>query len=238
LGGHCPNTNYLFLGNYVNRGLNGLEVISLLLALKIRYKDRITLLRGNHESRQITQVYGFYDECTRTYGSNNVWKYFTDVFDYLPLVALVDSKVFCVHAGLSPSIDTLDHIRMLDRIAEVPHDGPVCDLLWADPDDRSGWGIVPKGAGYTFGQDITEQFLHANGLSVVARGHQLVMEGYNWTHDRNLVTIFSAPNYCFRCGNLGAFMEVDEQLNYKCTQFASVAKQPEADRDSVPQYFV
>ena len=89
-------------------------------------------------------------------------------------------QVFCLHGGLSPSLDTLDHIRALDRIQEVPHEGPMCDLLWSDPDDRCGWGISPRGAGYTFGQDIAEQFNHTNGLNLVARAHQLVMEGYNW----------------------------------------------------------
>ena len=81
-----------------------------------------------------------------------------------------------MHGGLSPSIDTLDNVRTLDRVQEVPHEGPMCDLLWSDPDDRAGWGISPRGAGYTFGQDITEQFNHTNGLKLVARAHQLVME--------------------------------------------------------------
>lgn len=104
--------------------------------MQVRYRERITILRGNHESRQITQVYGFYDECLRKYGNANVWKFFTDLFDYLPLTALVDGQIFCLHGGLSPSIDTLDHIRALDRLQEVPHEGPMCDLLWSDPDDR------------------------------------------------------------------------------------------------------
>ena len=111
-------------------------------SVKVRFSSRITILRGNHESRQITQVYGFYDECLRKYGNANVWKYFTgedcedmtllmiisifhvtsDLFDYLPLTALVDSQIFCLHGGLSPSIDTLDHIRALDRLQEVPHE--------------------------------------------------------------------------------------------------------------------
>lgn len=90
--------------------------------LQVRYRERITILRGNHESRQITQVYGFYDECLRKYGNANVWKFFTDLFDYLPLTALVDGQIFCLHGGLSPSIDTLDHIRALDRLQEVPHE--------------------------------------------------------------------------------------------------------------------
>ena len=109
------------------------------------------------------QVYGFYDECLRKYGNANVWKYFTDLFDYLPLTALVDGQIFCLHGGLSPSIDTLDHIRALDRLQEVPHEGPMCDLLWSDPDDRGGWGISPRGAGYTFGQ-VTSTPLNFPGI--------------------------------------------------------------------------
>lgn len=118
------------MGDYVDRGYYSVETVTLLVSLKVRYKDRITILRGNHESRQITQVYGFYDECLRKYGNANVWKYFTDLFDYLPLTAIVDNQIFCLHGGLSPSIDTLDHIRALDRLQEVPHEGPMCDLLW------------------------------------------------------------------------------------------------------------
>jgi serine/threonine-protein phosphatase 2A catalytic subunit len=214
IGGPNPDTNYLFMGkapqtnssvemanirqgDYVDRGYYSVETVTLLVALKIRYPQRITILRGNHESRQITQVYGFYDECLRKYGNANVWKYFTDLFDYLPLTALIDNQIFCLHGGLSPSIDTLDNIRALDRIQEVPHEGPMCDLLWSDPDDRCGWGISPRGAGYTFGQDISEAFNHNNGLTLVARAHQLVMEGYNWSQDRNVVTIFSGMSKPF-----------------------------------------
>jgi serine/threonine-protein phosphatase 2A catalytic subunit len=194
-------------GDYVDRGYYSVETVTLLVALKIRYPSRITILRGNHESRQITQVYGFYDECLRKYGNANVWKYFTDLFDYLPLTALIDNQIFCLHGGLSPSIDTLDNIRALDRIQEVPHEGPMCDLLWSDPDDRCGWGISPRGAGYTFGQDISEAFNHNNGLTLIARAHQLVMEGYNWSQDRNVVTIFSGMlEECFAAPPLAGLL--------------------------------
>lgn len=123
IGGDCPETNYLFLGDFVDRGFNSVETFLLLLALKVRYPDRIALIRGNHESRQITQVYGFYDECMRKYGSANVWRYCTEIFDYLSLAALVDDKVFCVHGGLSPDITQMDEIRAIDRKQEVPHEG-------------------------------------------------------------------------------------------------------------------
>lgn len=217
IGGDCPDSNYLFLGDYVDRGYYSLECVTLLVMLKVRYRHRIFMLRGNHESRQITQVYGFYDECLQKYGNANVWKYFTDLFDYLPLVAVLADTIFCVHGGLSPSIDTLDHVRELDRVQEVPHEGPICDLIWSDPDDRCGWSITPRGAGYTFGQDITEQFTHINDLHFISRAHQLVMEGYQWQHNRRLVTIFSAPNYCYRCGNQAAIMEVDDLAEH-CTK--------------------
>lgn len=150
---------------------------------------------------------------------------------------LIINQIFCLHGGLSPSIDTLDHIRSIDRIQEVPHEGPMCDLLWSDPDDRCGWGISPRGAGYTFGQDISEAFNHSNGLTLVARAHQLVMEGYNWSQDRNVVTLFSAPNYCYRCGNQAAIMEIDENLKYTFLQFdpAPRAGEPMVSR-RVPDY--
>ena len=152
IGGKAPETNYLFLGDYVDRGYDSVETVCTVIAMKARWPGRVTLLRGNHESRQITQVYGFYDECLRKYGNANVWKYITDMFDHLPLAATVDNEIFCPHGGLSPSLDSLDHIRELGRTQEVPHEGPMCDLLWSDPDDRCGWGISPRGAGTPSGR--------------------------------------------------------------------------------------
>lgn len=167
IGGKCPDTNYLFMGDYVDRGYHSVETVTLLLALKVRFRQRITLLRGNHESRQITQVYGFYDECQRKYGNVNVWNYFNEVFDMLPLTAIVENEIFCLHGGLSPFLDTLDQIKKLDRFQEVPHEGPMCDLLWSDPDEIVGWKHSPRSAGYLFGQDATETFNYTNNLKFV-----------------------------------------------------------------------
>ncbi|KAJ5713313.1 Serine/threonine-protein phosphatase [Penicillium malachiteum] len=306
VGGDVPDTNYLFMGDFVDRGFYSLESFLLLLCLKVRYPDRITLIRGNHESRQITTVYGFYDECIRKYGSANVWRYCCEVFDYLALGAIVlgasseleptgssmnyttqstmpiddgeletevlnshgevtstsyrprfrpafsnDSRnisppasgstgaptrtgvpgtgasadgngsattsrtgaVLCVHGGLSPLIDSVDKIRLIDRKQEVPHEGAMCDLLWSDPDEIEGWGLSPRGAGFLFGGDIVKQFNHLNGLSLVARAHQLVMEGYKEMFDGGIVTVWSAPNYCYRCGNVAAILELGEDTS-------------------------
>ncbi|KAI1074969.1 Metallo-dependent phosphatase [Whalleya microplaca] len=290
VGGDPPDTNYLFMGDFVDRGFYSLESFLLLLCLKVRYPDRMTLIRGNHESRQITTVYGFYDECLRKYGSANVWRYCCDIFDYLALGAIVlgasntlsppneatpceeyteqdieievcnadgdimsrfmrrnseqkspngtaaaaatggktgppgsgasgasggtsgnpTGAVLCVHGGLSPLIDTVDKIRLLDRKQEVPHEGAMCDLLWSDPDEIDGWGLSPRGAGFLFGADIVKVFNHKNDLSLIARAHQLVMEGFKEMFDASIVTVWSAPNYCYRCGNVAAVLELSE----------------------------
>mmetsp|Transcript_54618 Transcript_54618/g.130331 ORF Transcript_54618/g.130331 Transcript_54618/m.130331 type:complete len:307 (+) Transcript_54618:87-1007(+) len=240
VGGDCPNTNYLFMGDFVDRGFYSVETFLLLLALKVRYPDRITLIRGNHESRQITQVYGFYDECLRKYGSVNVWRYCTEIFDYLSLAALIEEKVFCVHGGLSPSVHTLDDIRNIDRKLEVPHDGAMCDLMWSDPEDVEGWGLSPRGAGYLFGGDIVKQFNHNNDIDLIARAHQLVMEGYKWMFSDALVTVWSAPNYCYRCGNVAAILEFDEDLrrDFRIFEAAPAASSGLPARKLVPDYFL
>ena len=241
VGGNCPETNYLFMGDFVDRGFNSVETFLLLLALKVRYPDRITLIRGNPESRQITQVYGFYDECMRKYGSINVWRYCTEVFDYLALAALIDNKIFCVHGGLSPSVGSIDEIRNIDRKQEVPHDGAMCDLLWSDPDaEIRGYGLSPRGAGYLFGADVVENFNRINNIDLIARAHQLVMEGYKSMFDDTLVTVWSAPNYCYRCGNVAAILELDEHLNksYKIFEAAPQEVRGVPAKKPVPDYFL
>lgn len=240
ISGDTPGTNFLFLGDYVDRGYYSVESLCLVLALKIRWKDRVAIIRGNHESRQVTQVYGFYDECLRKYGSSKVWQHFTDLFDFLPLSALIENVIFCPHAGLSPSIESLDNVRQINRRQEVPHDGPMCDLLWSDPDDRSGWGISPRGAGFTFGKDVTEQFNAKNGLSLIIRAHQLVMEGFQWSQEKRIVTVFSAPNYCYRCGNQASILEIDQFMNYTFIQYdPSPDKIVPPDEDKkLPDYFL
>jgi len=240
-GGELPNTNYVFMGDFVDRGYYSLETFTFLLVLKAKWPNKITLLRGNHESRQITQVYGFYDECQQKYGNSNAWKYCTQVFDYLTLAALVDGKILCVHGGLSPDIRTLDQIRTIHRNVEIPHEGAFCDLMWSDPEDSvDTWLVSNRGAGWLFGYKVTDEFTKINNLDLVCRAHQLVMEGFKYMFpNENLVTVWSAPNYCYRCGNVASILELDQNLKREFKIFQAV---PENNRTVPPQasmpYFV
>ncbi|KAH0792767.1 Serine/threonine-protein phosphatase 4 catalytic subunit [Histomonas meleagridis] len=219
IGGQCPDTNYLFLGDYVDRGYYSVETFLLLLSLKVRYPNRITLLRGNHESRQTTQAYGFYDEVIRKYNDSTVWDLFNKVFDLLPLCAVIGGKIFCVHGGLSPLLTSVDQIQRLDRKKEIPERGPICDLLWSDPDNVPSFTISPRGAGYLFGDNAVRQFNRNNKLDLILRAHQLAEEGYVEWFNRKLFTVWSAPNYCYRGGNPASILEVSPDCSTKWKMF-------------------
>ncbi|OAY69681.1 Serine/threonine-protein phosphatase PP1 [Ananas comosus] len=211
-GGFPPEANYLFLGDYVDRGKQSLETICLLLAYKIKYPENFFLLRGNHECASINRIYGFYDECKRRFNVR-LWKVFTDCFNCLPVAALIDDKILCMHGGLSPDLTNLDQIKNLTRPTDVPDTGLLCDLLWSDPGkDMQGWGMNDRGVSYTFGADKVSEFLERLDLDLICRAHQVVEDGYEFFADRQLVTIFSAPNYCGEFDNAGAMMSVDETL--------------------------
>ncbi|KAG7877296.1 hypothetical protein KL938_004052 [Ogataea parapolymorpha] len=210
IGGYPPDTNYLFLGDYVDRGFHSVETISLLIVLKLKYPQRVNLIRGNHESRQITTNYGFYTECLTKYGNQSqIWSIFTDIFDYLILAAIIDSNLFCVHGGLSPNVQTIDSILVIDRFKEIPHDGPMADLVWSDPDlELLNFRISSRGAGYQFGINVVNKFLQVNKFESIYRAHQLCQEGYQVFWKGKVNTVWSAPNYCYRCGNKASILEI------------------------------
>jgi len=211
-GGYPPEANYLFLGDYVDRGKYSLETICLLLAYKIKYPENFFLLRGNHEAASINRLYGFYDECKRRY-SIKLWKIFTDCFNCLPIAAIIDEKIFCVHGGLSPEHLTMEQLKTIKRPTDVADAGIVCDLLWSDPlRNQTGWGENDRGVSFTFGEDVVGKFLEKHGLDLICRAHQVVEDGYEFFANRRLVTVFSAPNYCGEFDNAGAMLTVDESL--------------------------
>lgn len=210
--GFPPAANYLFLGDYVDRGKQSLETILLLLCYKIKYPENFFLLRGNHECANVTRVYGFYDECKRRLNIK-VWKTFIDVFNTLPIAAIVASKIFCVHGGLSPSLSNMDDIRHIERPTGVPDYGLLNDLLWSDPSDTAlDWEDNERGVSYCFGKTVIQQFLAQYDFDLICRAHMVVEDGYEFWNERTLVTIFSAPNYCGEFDNFGAVMSVSEDL--------------------------
>jgi len=210
--GFPPSANYLFLGDYVDRGKQSLETILLLLCYKVKYPENFFLLRGNHECANVTRVYGFYDECKRRCNIK-VWKTFIDVFNCLPIAAVVASKIFCVHGGLSPSLNSMDDIRKIARPTDVPDYGLLNDLLWSDPSDTAlDWEDNERGVSYCFGKTVIGQFLARYDFDLICRAHMVVEDGYEFWNERTLVTIFSAPNYCGEFDNFGAVMSVSEDL--------------------------
>lgn len=236
--GDPKDTRYLFLGDFVDRGYYSLETLTRLFALKARYPNSFYLIRGNHESRQITQVYGFYDECQNKYGNINTWHKCCKVFDMLPIAAVIEEEVFCVHGGLSPDLPLIDQIEMINRASEIPHIGPFCDLMWSDPDDVTKWQRSPRGAGWLFGGDVLNEFLHLNDIKLLARAHQLVQEGIKYMFDEKLVTVWSAPNYCYRCGNEAAVLRLNDIADRKSVVFnaAEDATRTVPDRVITPYF--
>ncbi|KAJ3131164.1 Serine/threonine-protein phosphatase pp1 [Physocladia obscura] len=211
-GGFPPDANYLFLGDYVDRGKHSLETICLLLAYKIKFPENFFILRGNHEAASINRIYGFYDECKRRYNIK-LWKTFTDCFNCLPIAAIIDEKILTMHGGLSPDLQSMEQIRRLMRPTDIPDTGLLCDLLWSDPNkDTTGWSENDRGVSFTFGPDVVTRFLQKHDLDLICRAHQVVEDGYEFFAKRQLVTLFSAPNYCGEFDNSGAMMSVDESL--------------------------
>jgi len=210
--GYPGEYNYLFLGDYVDRGKQSLETVCLLLCYKIKFPDKVTLLRGNHESSVTNRIYGFYDECKRRYNVR-IWRSFTDLFNYLPVAAIIDEKILCMHGGLSPELKNLQNIQDITRPTDIPDTGLLCDLLWSDPDkDVVEYDENDRGVSVIFGEKIVQDFNKKNDLDLIIRAHQVVDDGYEFFAQRQLITIFSAPNYCGEFDNSAGIMIIDESL--------------------------
>lgn len=214
--GPCPTRSYLFLGDYVDRGNNSVETISFLLALKLTFPNHIWILRGNHESPKVSQIYGFLQECQERY-DEETWTWFNKVFAYLPLAAVISSRIFCVHAGLSPDLHTLDQIAKLKKPIIIPEAGLVCDLLWSDPSTHNGYKPSSRLISYTYGEDAVRCFLNKNKLDLLCRAHQVVTEGFEFPfkESKTIITVFSAPDYGHVLKNKAAALKVNKKL--ECT---------------------
>ncbi|KRY91605.1 Serine/threonine-protein phosphatase PP1 [Trichinella pseudospiralis] len=222
--GWPPEKRYLFLGDYVDRGQQSVEVICLQILLKLQYPKDYFLLRGNHEHIEINRCYGFYEECKTRY-SRHLWHRFQNFFACMPLAALVSEKILCMHGGISSELKNFDQIRHIRRPTSIPPSGVLCDLLWADPDgNANGYGESPRGAGCVFGANAVFEFCDNMGIDLIARAHQVVEQGYQFFAQRRCVTVFSAPNYCNIYNNAAAALIIDQNLNCKIVQIKSSTK--------------
>lgn len=223
LADHPPRSNYLFLGDYVDRGKQSIESICLLFAYKIKFPESVFLLRGNHECETITKIYGFYDECQRRY-SIGLWKKFISAFNMLPVAALIEEKILCMHGGLSKEMQKLEQIKDISRPAKIPETGILCDLLWSDPSPLSSpelfnvvsneWGENDRGISFVFSETVVKRLVDKYDIDLIVRGHQVMENGYEFFADRKLITIFSAPCYTGDFDNNAAMLSVDRDL--KC----------------------
>ncbi|XP_023219056.1 serine/threonine-protein phosphatase PP1-like [Centruroides sculpturatus] len=217
--GYPPDANYLFLGDYVDRGKQSLETICLVLAYKIKYPNNFFLLRGNHECAsinrwliKITSLVFYLFIISLLFGFSSSQGGVMNSCQNYPL-DLIEGTIFCMHGGLSPDLIDLGQLRSIPRPIDVPDHGLICDLLWSDPDeDITGWGENDRGVSYTFGGDVVRSFLEKHDCSLIVRAHQVVEDGYQFFQKRQLVTLFSAPNYCGEFDNAGAIMIVSEDL--------------------------
>ena len=233
-------TPYLFLGDIVDRGEFSIECILLVFLFKIIWSDRVFIIRGNHEFEFLCAQCGFLSQLVEEYPASNLMEAFLCAFSQMPLAAVVDGCVFCVHGGLSPLVTSVEQIDKYDRKKEVPERGPICDLLWSDPDTVPSFTLSPRGAGYLFGETAVKQFNRQNKLSLICRAHQLASEGYVEWFDRRLFTVWSAPNYCYRGGNPASLLEVDPDCttHWKMFEAAPASARGEIPDKTIAAYFM
>ncbi|KAK0406789.1 hypothetical protein QR680_018808 [Steinernema hermaphroditum] len=213
--GDPPQQRYLFLGDYVDRGPFSTETVVLLFCYKLLYPNDVFLLRGNHETRVINKVYGFWHEIARRY-SVELWELFQLTFNCLPLCGRISQRVFCMHGGISRDMTSWKQFMNHKKPLEIPDFGIFCDLLWADPDPEvTGYRDSPRGISCLFGEDAVREFCKSMDIDIIVRAHQVVQDGYEFFAGRKLITIFSAPFYCGQFDNAAAILVID--ADFKCS---------------------
>ncbi|TYJ18230.1 hypothetical protein E1A91_A09G108900v1 [Gossypium mustelinum] len=218
--GDIAYIDYLFLGDYVDRGQHSLETITLLLALKVEYPHNVHLIRGNHEAADINALFGFRIECIERMGERDgiwAWHRINRLFNWLPLAALIEKKIICMHGGIGRSINHVEQIENLQRPITMEAGSIVLmDLLWSDPTENdSVEGLRPNARGpglVTFGPDRVMEFCNNNDLQLIVRAHECVMDGFERFAQGHLITLFSATNYCGTANNAGAILVLGRDL--------------------------
>uniref|UniRef100_A0A8C6QZZ8 Serine/threonine-protein phosphatase n=1 Tax=Nannospalax galili TaxID=1026970 RepID=A0A8C6QZZ8_NANGA len=218
LNGLPSETNpYIFNGDFVDRGSFSVEVILTLFGFKLLYPDHFHLLRGNHETDNMNQIYGFEGEVKAKYTAQ-MYELFSEVFEWLPLAQCINGKVL---GGWAPCSCFVRDGQFSDASPLSP--GPMCDLLWSDPQPQNGRSVSKRGVSCQFGPDVTKAFLEENQLDYIIRSHEVKAEGYEVAHGGRCVTVFSAPNYCDQMGNKASYIHLrGSDLRPQFHQFTAV----------------
>lgn len=214
-----PDGRYLFLGDYVDRGDNSVDTLTIILCYKVKYPEHLFLIRGNHENHNLPVFYGTYSEILRKYGDSLVYLAFLEVFKAMPLAAIIDDRYFCVHGGLGPNLKKVEQIDNENRfLNDFVQNSLVNNILWSDPSENPGYTLSPRGSGYFWGPDVTKQFLHENNLLLIIRGHENQDCGFKFNHDDLVLTIFSSPHYN-QTFKEGAILEITSPTEIEITKF-------------------
>ena len=247
ISGDILETNYLFLGGYSK----SLEVISLLFCLKVRYPKPITLLKGLIEDFAYCQYYGFYEEAKRKYGNEEIFKIICEVFNYMPLAAIINNDIFCIYGGLSPDLETIEEINKIDRFIFIDKNDNILGLIANSPIEYSyyeflylyninnGWMQDPisRGRNYYFLEEVTERFEKKNKIDLIICGGQYMEDGFRFFHNNKLISLFSAPNFG-RNKNKGAIIEIDENMEKRFLIFNKSKIKRNNNNLIIPDYFV
>ena len=245
ISGNIPETNYLFLGGYSY----SIEVISLLFCLKVRYPKRITLLRGLAEDMTNCHIFGFFEETKRKYGNDEIFKIICEVFNFMPLAAIINNKIFCIHGGLTPDLETIEEINKIDRFACIDKNDQIFGLLANSPVEYSywkflyyyniinGWMEAPKGNDKYFLEEVTERFEKKNEIDLIICGRHYMEDGFRFFHNNKLISLFSAPNYDGN-KNKGAIIEIDENMEKRFLIFNNSKIKSNKNNFRIPDYFV
>ena len=156
------------------------------------------------------------------YNLDHIYTIFLPLFCSLPLAALINNKIFCVHGGISPQCKNIENINNINRFIDISVSGLLCDLTWGDPlPNNSYFSISTRGIGHCFGLEASTEFFLKNNIELIIRAHQLMQDGFSYTHNNKVLTIFSAPNYEKISKNKAAYVVIDENLNHKIIKFSA-----------------
>lgn len=211
--GSPAEKRYLFLGDYVDRGAQSIENIVFLLTLKVLYPKNLYMLRGNHETEEISTFYGLRDECIRRYG-HDLYPFFIRLFEAMPFAAVIKNSIFCVHGGICNEACSVKDLAEIKRPLDVNESQDVTDLLWSDPSDEvDGFVPSPRGVSFLFGKKELDKFLKNNDLSMIIRSHEFCPDGHAFPFGKNgnIITVFSASNYCGSMNSSGIVL-ISENL--------------------------